>query len=100
MNGYDNEHNPSKPIVRNAIPEKNGNLAVISLVCGILGLIGCWAFLWNVVFSIAGLITGIISLSKKHNNKTMAIVGTVISAIALLIGIIACIAYVLLLSVA
>lgn len=99
MNGYENEHNSSKAIVRNAIPEKNSNLAVCSLVCGILGFITFWAFIWNLVISIAGLITGIISLVKKQKNHAMAVVGTVISAVALLVSIIVCVAYVLMLSV-
>ena len=100
MNENCNEPSFSKPIVKNAIPEKNSNLAVCSLVCGIFGLIGFWAFIWNLIFSFIGVITGSLCIVKKHKNQTMAIVGTVISSIALVLSFIACIFYVIALSAA
>lgn len=95
MSDYNNEPNISKPIVRNAIPEKSSStLAVCSIVFGSIGLICFWAFIWNVIFSIIGVIMGSLCIVKKHKNQTMAIVGTVISSIALVLSFIACIFYV------
>lgn len=64
-------------------------LAVISLVCGILALImNCFLFFITPLFSIAGLITGIISCVKKKGGKGMAIAGIICSGIALLLCIV------------
>ncbi len=98
-NEYNNEPNIAKPIVKNAIPEKSSStLSVCSIVLGSLGLICFWAFIWNLIISIAGVITGSLCIVKKHKNQTIAIVGTVISSIALVLSFISCILYVLALS--
>lgn len=83
----------AKPIVHNAVPKKNSNLAVGSLVFGIMGLISFLAPILNITFSIVGLVSGIGCLAKDHKNKTMAGIGIVLSSLALLLGIAVCLLY-------
>lgn len=61
------------------------NYAITSIVMGILGLI----FLIPNIFSVLGIIFGVVALIKtsKFERRTAAIVGTVISVIALCVNI-------------
>lgn len=77
----------AKPIVKNAVPKKNSNLAVSSLVFGIMALAGFFVPLMNIIFSIVGLVSGILCLAKDHKNKTMAAIGIILSILALLLGL-------------
>lgn len=74
-------------VVSNAIPEKNGALAVSSLVCGIIGLVGFWSVIPSAIIALVGLILGILNLAKKDPQKGMAIAGVVISVLALLLSL-------------
>ena len=75
----------SQVVVSDAVPKKNGSFAVGSLVCGVLGLLACWA-VPGAICSIIGIILGIISLAKGRPQKGMAIGGIVMSSLALLLS--------------
>lgn len=93
MNEFPNEQNPYNPyystraVVRNTIPKKNINMAVLTLVLGIFALVCCWALILNTILSIIGLILGIVCLAGKYPQQTMGTVGLVLSAVGLVIGI-------------
>ncbi|NLC17767.1 MAG: DUF4190 domain-containing protein [Clostridiales bacterium] len=82
--------------------QKNGGygMAVASLVLGIFGvLFGCCS-VWfiNIPAAIAALILGIMSIRNKKAGKGMAIAGIILSSIALVIGILALIGTIILLT--
>jgi hypothetical protein len=66
--------------------KKGGSgLAIASLVCGIVSFACCY---FSFFVSIAGLVTGIIALVKKHNGRGMAIAGIIISSLSILFYVI------------
>ena len=69
-------------------PEKESKVfGIISLVCGILGLLCSCCGWFGILLTVAAVVLGIISL-KKENAKGMAIAGIVCGGIGLLIAII------------
>lgn len=60
----------------------NSWAAITSLVIGILGLCGMWLPLCGWLFPIAGVIFGIIGI--KSRQRTLAIIGIVLSGLVLL----------------
>lgn len=79
---YENE----KVVIENQVPKNGSGLAAVSLVLGIVSLFGCWLCVFPILFSIAGLITGIISLAQKRDGKGLAIAGIITSSIGLVLG--------------
>ncbi len=73
----------------NGEPTNGSNgMAIGSLVCGILGLLGsCWCCGLNLIVSIVGLVLGIIG-KKKAGKSGMALAGIICSAIGLVISLI------------
>ncbi len=72
-------------------PQSNG-MAVGSLICGILGiLLSCCLWYIAIPLAIAGLVLGILVIKNKKGGKNLAIVGIVLSAISIIIGIFAAI---------
>jgi len=69
--------------------------SITSLVLGIVSIVFLCIPVFPILTSIAGLILGIVGMSKNKLKKGMAIAGIIISAVALLIAII----YVILLAV-
>jgi uncharacterized membrane protein len=68
-------------------PQSNG-MAVASLICGILGvLLSCCLWYIAIPLAIAGLVLGIIVLKNKKGGKNLAIVGIILSAISIIVGI-------------
>ncbi|MCH5296177.1 MAG: DUF4190 domain-containing protein [Ruminococcus sp.] len=65
-------------------PESGKNFAIASLVMGILSLVCCGSF----VFSILGIIFGVISKQRQKENNGMATAGLVLSIIAIALSII------------
>ena len=84
--GY--QQNPYQTQYQQPVPKKSQGLAIASLICGILGVVACCIPYVPAVISIAGLILGILSIKKKEDGRTMAIVGIVLSAVGILIGVI------------
>ena len=77
-------------------PKKLNGMALASVICGGFSfLLGCCLFFLTLPASIAGIITGILSLKNSKDNKndrTMAIVGIVLSSIGALVSILMLIA--------
>lgn len=69
--------------------DSNG-MGVASLVMGIISLVCCSSF----IFSVLGIVFGIISLSRKKTNNGIAVAGVVLSAISIIIGIVVICAFV------
>ena len=82
-NGYDSTYSQPQP-------EEGGSkvFGIISLVCGILALL-CSCCGWvGIVFAVAAIVLGIISINKQEDAKGMAIAGIVCGGIGLIIGIV------------
>lgn len=80
-------------------PPKSNGMAVGSLICGILGiLLSCCLWYIAIPLSIAGLVLGILVLKNKKGGKSLAIVGIVLSAISIIIGIFAAIMFIAILN--
>lgn len=77
----------NKAIVTNQIPKKNNDLAIASLVFGIISLLSCWIIIVPIITGIIGVITGCISIIKKRKGQNIAIAGIALSILCLLIGI-------------
>ena len=88
-NGYNNYANNgyNGPIVvTNAVPPKTGNLAVGSLVLGIISLIGFWAVI-TFILAIIGVVLGAVNNAQDNPNKGMAIAGIILNVIGFLLSI-------------
>ena len=67
--------------------QNNGKVfAIISLVCGILGLTSC-CYGVGALPAIAGVVCGIISRKKEEGLKGMAIAGIICGAIGIVIAL-------------
>ena len=84
------------PVVINQLEHKKDNLAVCSLVFGIMGGIFCWILVIPLGCSIAGLIMGIISLIKTGQHTGLALGGVIVSAISLVISVVFTLLYIVL----
>ena len=79
---------PSRRASRSPSSPPTSGLAIASLVCGVAGFFFCG------IPAIAGLILGIVALSKiasskgELGGKGLAIAGTVVSAVTILVGIV------------
>ena len=85
------------PVVINQLEHKKDNLAVCSLVFGIMGAVFCWLLVIPIVCTIAGLIMGIISLVKTGQHSGVALAGVIVSAISLVLSVIFTLLYILVL---
>ncbi len=74
-------------VVSNAIPQKNGGLAVGSLVCGIISILGFWSLI-TFILAIVGVVLGIVNNAQDNPNKGMAIAGVILNIIGFLLTII------------
>lgn len=62
--------------------------AIASLVCGIISLV-CCCFGFTFIVGVAGVILGIVGMVKaQQGNKTMAIIGFVLSILGMVFGLI------------
>ena len=85
---------PARAVVYDTMPMKNNNMAIVGLILGIFSLLGCWVPVWNLIFSIGGIVSSAIGLARKQRSG-MAIGGLVSSIIALLISIVITMIYVI-----
>jgi thiol:disulfide interchange protein len=69
--------------------KKDNGLSIAALVCGIISVVGCCLPYFTVVVAIAGIVLGILSINKHKDDKNLAIIGIVLSAVGILIGILA-----------
>jgi hypothetical protein len=69
-------------------PRKGSGMAVASLVLGIVGVVFvCCFFGFSLLIAVAGLAFGIISLIQNRKGTGMAVAGTVLNGITLVITI-------------
>jgi hypothetical protein len=69
-------------------PGAGGNgLAIASVIFGGVGLLLCWIFLGGIL-ALVGLVLGIVALVKKRGSRLLAIIGTAVSGLALVISVI------------
>ena len=89
-NGGYNSYSPNNyggPImVSNAAPQKTGGLAVGSLVCGIICIIGFWSFV-TLILAIVGVVLGAVNNAQDNPNKGMAIAGIILNIVGFLFTI-------------
>lgn len=70
-------------------PQSNG-MAIASMIMGILGvLLGCCLWYFTIPLAIAGLVLGIVVIKKKKGGRNLAIVGIVLCSLSIIIGIVA-----------
>lgn len=78
-------------------PQKTGSgLGVAALILGIVALVGAVIPFLNYVawvVGVVGLILGIIALVQKNRRKGVAVAGTIISGVAIILSIVLAIAY-------
>ena len=70
-------------------PQNTGGngLAIASVVLGGVGLVLSWIFLGGIL-ALVGLVLGVVALVKKRGSRLLAIIGTAVSALALVISVI------------
>lgn len=88
---------PQGPVVINQLENKKDNLAVCSLVFGIMGGVFCWILVIPLVCAIAGLIMGIISLVKTGQHSGLALAGVIVSSVSLVLSVLFTLLYFLVL---
>jgi hypothetical protein len=85
-------HSPTQPIPPRSDPNDKKGLAIASLVLGIVGLMTGCCWLLGLPCSVIGLILGLIAMkSSNSSNRTLAIIGVVLSSLGILIGLAAAI---------
>lgn len=73
-------------VVSNAVPPKSGGLAVGSLVCGIISILGCWSVI-SFIISIVGVVLGIVNNAQDSPNKGMAVAGIILNIFGFILSI-------------
>ena len=75
-------------VVTNAVPasSKSGGLAIGSLVCGIISIIGFWSLI-TLIVAIVGAVLGIVNNAQENPNKGMAIAGIILNIIGFLLSL-------------
>lgn len=72
----------------NAPQEQKSTLAIVSLVCGIVGIVlGCCCCLGPVA-GVAAIITGVMNIKKQAPGKGMAMAGIIMGAISVVLYLI------------
>lgn len=62
--------------------------AIISLVTGILSILCCCSRWMCIIFAVAAIVLGILSMNKEEEGRGMAIAGIICGAVGLVLGII------------
>jgi hypothetical protein len=82
----------SQTVNQNNVGSQSSNLAVVSLVVGILALILCWIPAIGIIFGISALVLGILgqknSTKNLSSNKGLGIAGIIIGSLATLLSLI------------
>lgn len=92
QNNQENGQVPYRPtvIVGEQNPEKSrsSNLAVTSLVLGILSIVFCVIFYVSFIVALVSLIMGIMSLAQHRDGHGLAVGGVITSAVGLLLSLV------------
>ena len=85
-----NEQHRSVIVIKEAVPDarKTKNLAIYSLVLGILSIVFCIVPYISIFLGIIGLIQGIISLAQHRPGQGMAVGGVVTGCIGTIFSVI------------
>jgi hypothetical protein len=85
---------PQQPALTPPAPQPKKGLAITALVLGIVAVAGCFIPVLNIVSIIigfVGLVFGIVAVvlavKRRSGGRTMGIVGTVLSVLAIIVGI-------------
>jgi hypothetical protein len=85
-------HSPTQPIPLRTDPNDRKGYAIASLTLGIIGLMTGCCWLLGLPCSIIGLILGLVAMkSSNPSNRTLAIIGVVLSSLGILVGLAAAI---------
>ena len=93
---YTQQSQPPVPAAPAADLKKGNGLGVTALILGILALIGAFIPFMNYVsgfLAFIGLVFGVIGLFLKERRKGVAIAGTIISGVAIILSIVMAITY-------
>lgn len=63
-------------------------IAQASMIIGIIAIVFCWMAFWGFVISGVALGFGIYGLAKRAPNRGMALAGTILGAVGLLLNIV------------
>ena len=92
QNGAGQDFSPQMTPQYGPVPPKQGTdvLGIVSLVTGILSLLGCCCTWLGIVFGIAAVVCAVLSRSQSANRKFsgMAVAGLVCGIIGLSLGVI------------
>ncbi len=83
-NSYAPNHYGGPIIVQNAAPQKTGGLAVGSLVCGIICVVGFWSLI-TLIVAIVGVVLGAVNNAQDNPNKGMAIAGIILNLVGFIL---------------
>ncbi|MBP3476747.1 MAG: hypothetical protein J6K48_10600 [Lachnospiraceae bacterium] len=88
--GQPQYNQPVRAVVRDTMPVKN-NAGIVGFVIACFSILCCWIPIFDLVFSILGIVCSAIGLGKtKQTGKGLATAGLVVSIIALLLSLIIC----------
>lgn len=86
-NQYRDSFAETKPVITNMAPQSDNRFAVISLVLGVMSLLGCCVYgITGMIIGIIGIIFSIISLTKYKPSQGIAIAGLITSIAGLILG--------------
>jgi len=78
-------------VIRDTMSEKNGT-GIAGFVIACFAFLGCWIPIFNIVFSIIGIVCSAVGLGKdKQTGRGLATAGLVISIIDLVLGFVMCV---------
>ncbi len=89
-NGFDSFGNPISNMNDYGMPQNQGSstLAIVSLICGIVGIVVSCCCCLGPAAGIAAIITGIMSIKKQAPGKGMAIAGIITGAVSVVLYLI------------
>lgn len=89
------EPNAYNEIPQGVAPNQGSrNMAIVSMILGIVALVSCVCYCSAIPLGIVGIILAIIVLAKKKNGKPFAITGLVTSILALICSAVVLILYI------
>lgn len=86
-NQYNDPYVDTKPVITNMAPKSDNRFAVVSLVLGVMSLLGCCIYgITGMIIGIIGIVFSVISLTKYKPNQGIAIAGLITSIMGLILG--------------
>jgi hypothetical protein len=69
-------------------------IALAAMIVGIIAVVFCWLPLWGFVISAVALALGIVGLVRRAPNHGMALAGTILGGVGILLNILFIVAFV------